>query len=437
MHCQRLIFLILDAFRGDYINPIDTPFLYEKAKEGTFSEKLKSSAGFAQRSVILTGTQGISNEMFTMYTFDEKTSPFRSIRPQCERYARKLKRRLDWIKKIPKFRHSTKLTKILYSDFVEKPRKAFASFVQAEGQQMVSYVSPAHIPFDLLPEIGISEDIKPIHLPGAFNVESIFDVLVKNNVQYDYLMYPVTRLEDDSVLDALIENKHSQASLVLGQFSDSDFYVHECGPKSNERRKIIGEIDRKLRHLFEIYKNDTTWLIIGDHGMTDVVDEIDITSVVSEVAAECGAEQGSDFVVFLDSTMARFKWKSTKGVLFGEMILKHPQLQKLGRFVSENIAKEYSIPYPNPRYGDLIWWADPGVLIFPDFFHDMETKNRGMHGYDSNHPDMHGFFLAFGPEIPTRLLDNCDLTDVCPSICHILGVRVPRQCVGNSLFAKV
>jgi hypothetical protein len=74
------------------------------------------------------------------------------------------------------------------------------------------------------------------------------------------------------------------------------------------------------------------------------------------------------------------------------------------------------------------------VLVFPDYFHDRHDHNKGMHGYDSGHPDMKGFFLAFGAGVTPGNREDADLTDVCPSLCRLLGVRVPRAATGRSLI---
>jgi hypothetical protein len=86
------------------------------------------------------------------------------------------------------------------------------------------------------------------------------------------------------------------------------------------------------------------------------------------------------------------------------------------------------------RYGDLIWWANLGTMIFPDYFHDRYTHNKGMHGYDSDHDDMKGFFLAFGPNISTAVIEEAHLIDVCASLCATVGLKPPKSNQGKSLL---
>ena len=43
-------------------------------------------------------------------------------------------------------------------------------------------------------------------------------------------------------------------------------------------------------------------------------------------------------------------------------------------------AAEYHIRYEDRRFGDLIYWADGGVEIYPSFWH-VRGRKKGMHGY--------------------------------------------------------
>jgi predicted AlkP superfamily pyrophosphatase or phosphodiesterase len=429
---HRVLFILLDAFRSDYINSIDTPFLYSKISTGIYAEKLKTTAGFTQRTAIYTGTTGKESGMFTMYTFDADHSPFYFLRdwPACV----KLSSKKNWWDRLPDIR-GIRVVKHIFTRHLKEREHYFRQWIQNEVKKEAIHATPAHIPLTLLPELGVSEDNRPIHLPGAFNRESIFDMFSKEGIKYKYLMYPVMDSQDQNVLEALLTSKFSDADILMGQLSDSDLLIHHWGPKSPKRRQIIGEIDRKLRQIASHYNDEgTIWIVIGDHGMTDVVEEIDIPAILELLECKYHAKMGRDYLLFLDSTMARFKWKTHTGKAFLSRVKELPILLEKGRFIDEQIAEEYSIPIVDRRYGDLIWWANVGILLFPDYFHDCHTHNKGMHGYDSNHDDMKGFFLAFGPGISSRKLPQVNLIDVCPTICAATGVSYPRDNKGVCLL---
>jgi len=429
---NKVLFVLLDAFRHDYINPVDTPFLYTKTNKGIYAQKLKSVAGFTQRTAMYTGTTGAESGTFTMYTFDAENSPFRFLRddPRFKKFSLEK----HWWDKVLSSRVMERVRNVLDSR-LEQEKRTYLNLIKKEVRNYTHHVPLAHIPLELLPEIGISEDNRPIYLPGAFKEESIFDVFACHKIEYEYLMYPVVDGNDSATLEAFISKKDSGAKILLVLFSDSDVKIHHCGPSSPTRHEVTGEIDRKLREIAKHYDDDSsTWIIIGDHGMTDVVEELDVPALLAPLEKRMKVHMGRDYVLFLDSTMARFKWITKAGRAYLSEVTQLPILHEKGQFIDEQIAHEHSIPLHDRRYGDLIWWADSGVLLFPDYFHDRNTHSKGMHGYDSNHDDMKGFFLTFGAGITPRKLDQVNLIDVCPTICDLVDVPYPRHNKGISVF---
>lgn len=432
---DKVVFIVLDAFRHDYINAVDTPFLYSKISAGIYAEKLKSVAGFAQRTALYTGTTGSESGMFTMYTFDSEKSPFRFLK--SDPLFKKLSVKKHWWDKLLALRGLGRMRKIIRSRF-ERQKEAYIHWVKQEAKKYADHAPIAHIPFELLPEIGVSEDNLPIYLPGAFEQESIFDVFAQNNIKYEYLMYPVVDGDDSDTLEAFLNKKDSDARIILGFFSASDKEIHLYGPSSSKRSVITGEIDRKLREIVSYYDDDlSTWVVIGDHGMTDVIEEINVPELILPMERKLKVKLGRDYLLFLDSTMARFRWITENGKEFLDQIMQLPMLLEKGRFVDDQIAHEYSIPLHDRRYGDLIWWANSGFLLFPDYFHDHNVHNKGMHGYDSNHDDMKGFFIAFGAGVESGRLNQVNLIDVCPTICDLVEVPYPKHNKGISVFSQL
>jgi predicted AlkP superfamily pyrophosphatase or phosphodiesterase len=428
----KVLFILLDAFRHDYINAVDTPFLFEAARNGIYAKKLKSTTGFTQRTAILTGCTAAAAGMFTMYTFDRHGSPFGFLENSPKRNG--LDRLSQWVEKVPAVTGLRRVKRLILESQQQRDR-IYRQWIQNEAKKHAAHASPAFIPLALLPYIGISEDNRSIHLPRALEQETIFDVFAREGVEYKFLMFPAFNCEDQAVLQLFLREARSSVGVILGQFSDSDLLIHHCGPSSAQRRSVVGEIDRRLREIAACYGDDVTWVIIGDHGMTDVIEEVDVAGEVTVLEKSARAKHGRDYLLFLDSTMARFHCLTDKGRRFVSSISEAKLFQQKGTFIHPELAARYSIPFGDRRYGDVIWWANLGTIIFPDYFHDRYTHNKGMHGYDSEHDDMKGFFLAFGPDISSKIVAEAHLIDVCASLCAAVGVGPPASNEGASLLS--
>ena len=150
-------------------------------------------------------------------------------------------------------------------------------------------------------------------------------------------------------------NKHvvKKKDIKFYYFGELDKLGHEYGPNSIKIIEAVKKIDEKISKMeFDI--------IFSDHGMVEInkVVEVPITN-------EC----------FIDSDMARYWGKK----------------EELEKIKNKLPLKEGKIIKWNKKYGDLIFLANTGVLIFPNFWNDKPVK--GMHGYDGEDKEMKAFYL--------------------------------------------
>jgi predicted AlkP superfamily pyrophosphatase or phosphodiesterase len=90
---KTTVFIILDAFRWDYLNPEDTPFLWQRASEGLHVRRMISSTGFAQRAAMFTGAYPDVTDCYTMFCYDREDSPYWFLTP--------LREPLRWLRRAP------------------------------------------------------------------------------------------------------------------------------------------------------------------------------------------------------------------------------------------------------------------------------------------------------------------------------------------------
>ncbi len=423
---KPVVFILVDAFRWDYLNPIDTPFLWNCAHSGLYVQKLITTSGFTQRSALFCGTFPNETGNFTMFSYDPAHSPFRFLR-----------------KMTPLLRFAQK--------FIDKRKRGSRrlnlwlryQYIYPRASKYAVHPPTAEIPLYLLPDISITEDQKPIYEQHAFKVESIFDIFQRMRLTFLYFMFPVVNCQDDEVYEMVINhinNSKEETDIYFLQFSDSDLYVHKYGTESTMRRKVVGEIDRKIRDIWDIVERKVgkaTLVIVGDHGMMNIEDYFDVATIIHSLAKSLGLKHGRDYFLFLDSTLARiWKLKDNSAISnFFEALKNDHEMLSRGKWLSPEIAKKYRIPYPDPKYGDLVWWASPGVLIYPDYFHGHWEQYRAMHGYEPSIDEMKGMAIIYGEQIVRRVFHEAHLIDLCPTICDLLGVPFPSSNKGVSLLS--
>lgn len=133
-------------------------------------------------------------------------------------------------------------------------------------------------------------------------------------------------------------------------FHELDTIGHRYGPESPEIRKAVARLDQKIEKVpFD--------MMISDHGMGTVERRITVPETR---------------ICFLDSTMARY-WDQ-----------------------KPEIPPEFGTWIPGREaYGRYIFLAHPGVLFAPNYW--SEGNEKGMHGWNPSHPDMHAFYLIKTP----------------------------------------
>ena len=148
---------------------------------------------------------------------------------------------------------------------------------------------------------------------------------------------------------------HKRLNVRYVHIGELDKIAHKYGTKSEETKECIKKIDKKLSKMnFD--------LVFSDHGM------IDIKKIIKVPESK---------ICFIDSTMARY-WGTKE------------ELNKIKEKLSSKKGK--IIKWPDKKYGQLIFLANPGILILPNYWQGSRPCNA-MHGYDPKNKDMLGFYI--------------------------------------------
>ncbi len=212
-------------------------------------------------------------------------------------------------------------------------------------------------------------------------------------------------------------------------FHDTDTYGHAFGPNSPEINTSIKRLDKLVGYLTsqlsKINLLDSTNIIfVSDHGMT----EISLNKIIN-----------------IEEILKGYNYKMEDG---GPFVLIRPakkNLENIYTKLKEN-EKHYKVYLKkdlpkffhyseNPFIPSIILVADIGWSLVNNKILKLMRKHvkHGNHGYDNNYIDMHGIFIAEGPQFKkgykTGTLWN---VDIYPLLCKIFNIE-PRANIDGKL----
>jgi len=402
---KTLLIFFLDAVRYDYVNPLDAPFLYKMATTG-ISGPLQTILGFdGIAPTIFTGTYPDVHGVWTQYILAEENGPFEWIRPLSSILdkADKAINRCDPLWKAFRFA-------ILEASLI-KSRRSF-------------YPGINRVPISLLSRFDFSMK-RNLYEKNAFGpIPTLFDLLEKNEIDFSVIDHSVFR-SDQYVVEKILQAKYP-CSVIYARLMDLDEITHTYGIFSRERKNALRILDTSLYTIvshFERRGVDPYVILFADHGMVDVTRYVNVMDPIRRH----GLIEGKDFIVFLDSTMTRF-WGEDSVLIEISNILTG---LGMGRILTDSDIQKYHAPKLGGRYGNLIYLADPGVVILPNYYQG-DGGVSAMHGYDPTISEMNTILIIYHKKITPRKVYDTKLIDILPTILDILGISKPNHCLGVS-----
>lgn len=396
---MKTIFVLVDALKSKYLNDKNMPFLYSFSKNGRYIEKIIPSAGFCERCEIFSGLDCFNTGNFTAIGYDPDNSPYAN-----ENII------LGMANLISKVNY--KLAKYLLRKYRDK-----------KGISL----KPYRIPIRSLNRFCLTED-------GTIQriaYRTIFNVLDENNMKYT--LDGFTSLADNPRHRKLTSKELVEREIYVGTdfipvyIGEIDHFGHKYGSDIESMKPYLRSVDEKLKELYDIaIRNNYNFAVLGDHGMVPIDNYVNI----HDCLRDCRVTLHKDYEMFVDSTVVRF-W------FFNERARKdisdtiNNKLSNYGIIVDRLNCIKYRIPLDimvsdgKPLYGDLVWCANSGILLVPDYFNPEYPKYKGMHGYyDINMEEGTGLFVSTAS---SRKSDKCFLKDVCGELCDLLEVGHPNS----------
>jgi predicted AlkP superfamily pyrophosphatase or phosphodiesterase len=233
----------------------------------------------------------------------------------------------------------------------------------------------------------------------------------------------------DGVINWLELPKEERPHFITLYFHDTDSYGHKYGPNSPEINQSIQRLDTLINYLndklVEIgMKDSTNIIIVSDHGMTEISEERTIN--IEEMLKNYNVRiDGSKPLMMIEPEIEKFEevYKLLKDNEF-----------HYKTYLKEEMPQHYHFS-EHPFISPILLVADLGWSLVNNFWlRGMQNNySKGNHGYDNNHTDMHGVFIAQGPNFKenykTGTIWNVDIN---PLLCKIFGIS-PRANIDGKL----
>lgn len=344
---KTLIFFI-DAVREDYITEEYSPFLYNYKKNNTYMDVV-SQLWYSSwiHPSIFTWKHQENHGKFLVYSYIDGNWPFKWMK-HLEFIPAKIRQYFLAILKAPYY-------------MINFWRKYYPNWYKKGILPIPASITPKVAPyFDM-------EDFK-------FENE-MFQLLEKNWISissqpdfYNPNYWEGVWLENWKITDNDIDYYFSYEIDPIGHYN---------GPNSIQVKEKMREIDNQISKLIKIaeekYENLNIF-IFSDHGMVEIIDNVDVKSTLDN----SDLKLVDDYKVFYDSTMARF-WVKNEEV-------KNKIIQLLSKvenltYIDESLKQKYNINFPDSKWWELVFLAEPGYRIFPDYFAPVRFNTRWMHWY--------------------------------------------------------
>jgi predicted AlkP superfamily pyrophosphatase or phosphodiesterase len=231
----------------------------------------------------------------------------------------------------------------------------------------------------------------------------------------------------DGVINWLKLPQNKRPHFITAYFHETDTQGHDFGPNSPQLNDAIKRLDGIAGYLFkkldEIKMRDSVDVIIlSDHGMTDVSNQriINTEKIIDDPSCK----------IYDDGPVQLIDAPKNKINSVYASLKKNENHYKV--YLRDEVPQYFHFS-DSPFISPVVVIADPGWTLITNKAGEWLDKQKGNHGYDNNQLDMHGIFLATGPDFKkgyrTGTLWN---VDIYPLLCKIFGIY-PRTNIDGKL----
>lgn len=365
------LLVLLDAFRSEYLNPKDTPFLWKLKDEGIWIKRIFNNGGYCERTCSMCGAlPEVSDNFFAMALIPDEY------------------------------------------------RRAY-------------YEPLFNVPYEIRSRLTMTEDKSVDFEKGSFGVESYWDIMREEKKTFQFeacfalgIRSYRGRTTHGSRPLFILDGFKKHLDYYYLQLSEVDQYAHLLGCESKAFRGILRWADGTVEWLWEAFKKEFKHpkiFVGGDHGMATVKYKIDVP--IEDILHRF--RLGYDYLYLKSSAAIQF-WSWNKAV---DKVLKdNPILKKYGKFIKSPtprqasfiwLVKPYYLISPCHFHG-----ANEEVKAMHGWCLDGKNVIEEMYG---------GGLIVDGEH--KGIIERAELIDWTPTVCDLVGLsRYPKQNSGKSIL---
>ncbi len=237
-----------------------------------------------------------------------------------------------------------------------------------------------------------------------------------NHVAYNSAIPHSNRV--DQVLQWLTDDEDPTHFATL-YFSRPDGAGHSHGPRSQQVANAVADMDAQLGRLIDGLEDAGIWpdinlLIVSDHGMVELdPDKVIFLDQIIDL---------QDVFVVDWTPVAMLSPRAGFADLIFHQLDEHQQWRDHYQvFRRDDLPEHYHLRHR--RLPEIVMIADMPYTITSTQYFNSTGLMAASHGFDPEYPEMHGFFLAAGPDFrQDHRAPTLELVDLYELMVHLLGV---------------
>lgn len=403
LSCKLTFLLQLDACRCDYICESNTPFLFN-INQGTISGSLMPTFGFEPDAAYIAGLFPDQADGGAQFWYNPVESTFSFLG------------------------HWTRILNLL----PDIPERILRRLIKRIARQrcLAPTLSTARVPFHLLKFFDFPMQCRMDEL-GFAKSDTVFDLFTKAGRRWLYHGFPDYHVDLETVFNRVEQELFSPIEFAFFHVGNLDRVGHKYGPETKEVKEVLKRVDKGIERIAKVVNDrfeEVHIVIMGDHGMMTVSRHLDIWNKLKKLLVKLQ----KDYLVFLDSTMARFWFFSDRAEkIIVDMLIDLDN----GHILSQTEKDKYHLNYPHNKFGDIFFLVDPGTLIFPNFYQNRRSV-KGMHGYAPETPEQQAALLIQSPKVKeSKWLEKpVDMRRVFPTLLDLMDLPIPEGIKVKSLL---